>query len=155
MTSAAQKRRSDGGVVNPAADDERDRVSLPDVAEESGEGQGGPQAPPALITIREAAGRLRVSESTVRNAVRQGRLRAFRFGVRGGSIRISPADLDDYMASCATSSPSPTRVANAANGTPFKNLDGPRLLAAWRRQGVLGDQPSEDSAPSSESRCGP
>ncbi len=48
----------------------------------------------SLLTIREAAALLRVSQSTVRNAIRAGQLRAFRFGIRGGGIRIGLADLD-------------------------------------------------------------
>ncbi len=106
---------------------------------------------PRFLTIREAAGVLRVSESTIRNAIGSGRLRAFRFGDRGGSIRIGRADLDDYMASCATGAPQ-VKTRSQSGGDLFKSLDGSRLLAAWRRQGVLGgpqdkrssSQPSKD-----------
>ena len=104
-----------------------------------------------LLTIREAADVLRVSESTIRNAISSGRLRAFRFGVRGGSIRIGRADLEDYMASCATAARPAGRSTGHADGGLFKNLDAGQLLAAWRRQGVLGDQQDEHSAPSSGS----
>ena len=104
---------------------------------------------PGLLTIREAAGVLRVSESTIRNAIGSGRLRAFRFGVRGGSIRIGRADLEDYMASCATAARPAGRAVGQANGGRFKNLDAGRLLAAWRRQGVLDGQQGKHNGPSS------
>ena len=104
---------------------------------------------PGLLTIREAADVLRVSESTIRNAIGSGRLRAFRFGVRGGSIRIGRADLEDYMASCATAAQPAGRACGRADGGLFKSLDAGRLLAAWRRQGVLDGQPGERSDRSS------
>jgi excisionase family DNA binding protein len=103
---------------------------------------------PGLLTIREAAGVLRVSESTIRNAIGSGRLRAFRFGSRGGSIRIGRADLDDYMVSCATPSRQAGRATGRADGVLFKSLDAGRLLAAWRRQGVLGGRQEEHTSPS-------
>ena len=102
------------------------------------------------LTIREAAGLLRVSESTVRNAIGSGRMRAYRFGVRGGSIRIGRADLEDYMASCATAARPTGRAAGRADGGLFKSLDAGRLLAAWRRQGVFDGRPNECSAPSTQ-----
>ena len=105
---------------------------------------------PGLLTIREAADALRVSESTIRNAIGSGRLRAFRFGVRGGSIRIGRADLEDYMASCATAAQPVGRAAGQADGGLFKSLDAGRLLAAWRRQGVLGSRQDGHSGPSSD-----
>jgi len=98
----------------------------------------------SFLTIREAAGVLRVSESTIRNAVGSGRLRAFRFGDRGGSIRIAQADLDDYITGAAT-----TLLVSrtlAPTGGQFKHLDASKLLAAWRTQGVLGAPPDGNSA---------
>lgn len=90
---------------------------------------------------------LRVSESTIRNAIGSGQLRAFRFGSRGGSIRITQADLSDYIAGAATSpltSPTP-----APTGGQFKHLDASKLLAAWQQQGVLGKQHKKTAMPSS------
>jgi excisionase family DNA binding protein len=104
-----------------------------------------------LLTIREAAGILRVSESTIRNAIGSGRLRAFRFGKRGGSIRIGKADLEDYMSSCATPARPTRRAAGKPGGGPFKSLDAGRLLAAWRQQGVVDSRQGEHSARSSGS----
>lgn len=108
-----------------------------------------------LLTIREVAALLRVSESTVRNAIHDGQLKAFRFGARGGSIRIAPVDLEDYTASCATVAKSKTTCPTGSDAGLFKALDGGKLLAAWRQQGVLGDPPSGNNVPSSESRYAP
>lgn len=105
-------------------------------------------SPGSLLTIREAAALLRLSESTIRNAVRLGQLRAFRFGIRGGTIRISPADLDDYVAGAATTPRAPRMLT--ATGGQFKHLDASKLLSAWRRQGVLGDRPDDSNVRSSE-----
>lgn len=109
-----------------------------------------------LLTVREAAEVLRVSESTVRNAINAGDLQAFRFGTRGGTIRIATSHLHDYIASRSTATRSKRKTTSTrADGTPFKNLNAVKLLAAWRRQGVLGDPPDGHNAPSSESSCGP
>ena len=108
-----------------------------------------------LLTIREAAALLRVSESTIRNAIHNGQLKAFRFGARGGSIRIAPADLEDYTASCATDAKHRTTCPTGSGNGLFKALDGRKLLAAWRQQGVLDDPPNGNNVPSSESRYAP
>ena len=123
--------------------------------------ENGPQADPSsashggLLTIREAAAMLRISESTVRNAIRSGQLRAFRFGTRGGSIRIAPVDLQEYIASCATAKPSCPKVAPTTAGGRFKHLDASKLLSAWRQQGVLGAPQDGNNAPSSGSSDAP
>jgi len=108
-----------------------------------------------LLTIREVAALLRVSESTIRNAIRNGQLQAFRFGTRGGSIRIAVADIENYTASCTTATRQRTNSINKPNTGLFKALDGRKLLAAWRQQGVLDGPPSDNNVPSSGSRCAP
>jgi excisionase family DNA binding protein len=102
---------------------------------------------PSFLTIREAAGVLRVSESTIRNAISSGQLRAFRFGARGGSIRITWADLDDYIAGVATAPP--VSHTPTPTGGQFKHLNASKLLAAWRQQGVLGKQREKTATPPS------
>jgi excisionase family DNA binding protein len=119
----------------------------------SGSAGGSAWADPGFLTIREAAVLLRVSESTVRNAIASGRLRAFRFGARGGSIRIARPDLDDYIAGSATK-PLKSRTP-ASTDSQFKHLNASRLLAAWRRQGVFDDRPDGNRAQSSESSDAP
>jgi len=98
---------------------------------------------------------LRISDSTIRNAIRNGQLRAFRFGSRGGSIRIAAADLQEYVAGCATAKPSCPEVASTAAGSRFKHLDASKLLAAWRQQGVVGAPRGGNNAPSSGSSDAP
>ena len=49
---------------------------------------------PRLLTYRETAARLSVSERQVKRLVSQGRLQPVRLGA---AARIHPADLDDYM----------------------------------------------------------
>jgi excisionase family DNA binding protein len=49
--------------------------------------------PADTLTVKEAAQRLKVSERTVYDLVRSGRLHAQRVGKGRGAIRIAPADL--------------------------------------------------------------
>ena len=108
------------------------------------------------FTIKEAAEKLRVSYGTIRGAILAGRLKAYRFGARGGTYRIDPADLEAYRASCMTTKQEPAASKKrAGGGSAFKNLDGERLLDAWRRQGVVVDPPGGRSAPSCGSSCDP
>lgn len=116
------------------------------------EGFSAHQAPAyALLTIAEAALLLRIGQSTIRNAIRAGQLRAFRFGTRRGTIRISADDLDEYAAASATEPAKAAKTRPALSAAPFKCLNAGRLLAAWRQQGVLGVPPDDNNAPSSES----
>ena len=112
----------------------------------------GGWAVPAMmefLTIREAALRLRVSYNTIRGAILAGRLKAYRFGARGGAFRIAVADLEAYRAACATTNQEPPAPRKSAGGgSAFKNLDGERLLDAWRRQGAVADRRGGRSAPS-------
>ena len=48
---------------------------------------------PDFLTVKEAAARLKVSERSVYDLVRSGRLHASRIGNGRGAIRIAPADL--------------------------------------------------------------
>ncbi len=114
------------------------------------------------LTIAEAADILGVSYGIVYAAIQTGQLRAYRYtkrrksGKPTGTYRIDPADLEAYKASCATEPAKPAAPKkNAAGPSAFKNLDGDRLLEAWRQQGVLADPPDGRSAPSSASSNGP
>jgi excisionase family DNA binding protein len=105
---------------------------------------------PGLLTIREASALLRLSESTIRNAIRLGQLRAYRFGTRGGSIRIGQADLDDYVAGAATA-PCQGHMSVGpfppSTGGEFKSLDASRLLAA---EDILAKGPRKAKAQDTE-----
>ena len=47
-----------------------------------------------LLTVKEAAGEIRMSEGWVKQAIRDGKLRVLRFG---RSVRIQPEALADYI----------------------------------------------------------
>jgi excisionase family DNA binding protein len=50
-----------------------------------------------LLTIREAAERLRVSEKTVRRLIRRGELPAVQLGSKGASVRVDEAELERWL----------------------------------------------------------
>lgn len=56
--------------------------------------------PTPLLTVREVAGILRVSRSLVYQLVEGGKLACHRIGNRNGAIRISAADVEDYLTQC-------------------------------------------------------
>ena len=119
----------------------------------------GTVIPVALLTIKQAAKHLAVSLGTVYDLCAQRKLKHLRVGTGRGTIRIRDEDLDAYMNGATVPSeelttPQP-RSTKAGNSSGFKNLDGDRLLAAWRQQGVLADRPDGRSAPSSASSCDP
>jgi excisionase family DNA binding protein len=53
-----------------------------------------------LLKVRDTAERLNVSESCVYQLIEAGKLPCHRIGNGRGAIRISEADLNDYLASC-------------------------------------------------------
>src|SRR5262245_59207602 len=114
----------------------------------------------ALLTIKQVAERLNVCPATVYDLCARRKLRHVRIGGSGrGTIRIDEADLEAFLASAAVqpdepAAPQPPR-AKGRGASGFTNLDADRLLAAWRQQGVLADQPGVRSAPSSGSSCDP
>ncbi len=59
--------------------------------------QKGKVMPVALLTIKEAAERLNLCQATVYELCAQRKLRHVRLGVGRGTIRVSEADLDQYL----------------------------------------------------------
>ena len=55
---------------------------------------------PPLLTVREVAEILHVSPSLVYQLVETRKLPCHRIGSRQGAIRISAADVDDYLSKC-------------------------------------------------------
>ncbi len=49
-----------------------------------------------LLTVAEVAARLRLSRTFVYQLINSGRLKACRFGVKGGAIRVLEEDLTAY-----------------------------------------------------------
>ena len=114
----------------------------------------GPTEP--SLSIKQVSRRLNVAYNTIRNAILGGRLTAFRIQ---GAYRIREEDLAAYLENCRIGPSRPTSQPPAptatAGGSAFKNLDGERLLDAWRRRGVLADPPRARSARSSSSSRDP
>jgi excisionase family DNA binding protein len=97
-----------------------------------------------MLRVRDVALRLNISLSKAYELINQGRITHCRFE---GAIRVAEDDLEDYIARCkkGRGPRSEERKRSPRPGTAFKHLDGDRLLAAWRRQGVGFDPPSADT----------
>ncbi len=55
-----------------------------------------------LLTVEQIADRLQVTEWTVRNWLRQGRLRGLRLGSRTAGWRVRPSDLEHFLVESET-----------------------------------------------------
>jgi excisionase family DNA binding protein len=112
--------------------------------------------PNQYLTVRKAAERLDVADNTIRNAIRSGKLKAYKIL---STYRIKPEDLDSFIESCrvddSVRATAPLVRSRAEVGRPFKHLDGRRSLAAWQRQGVAVGPPGGHSAQSSGSSYDP
>lgn len=77
-----------------------------------------------FYTVAEIAELLRLSQSQVYGLIEEGKLRAHRFTRRrNGAIRISQAQLDDYLASCETVPPvEPEPVRRPPSPAAFSHL---------------------------------
>lgn len=49
-----------------------------------------------LMTVKQVSGRLNISSATVYALVAEGRIKAHRFGLKRGTIRISDEALEEY-----------------------------------------------------------
>jgi excisionase family DNA binding protein len=65
----------------------------------------------ALLTVQQAAARLRVSPSTVYTLCAQRKLGHVRVGLARGTIRIDEADLAAFLENCKVSEQSPRNAA--------------------------------------------
>ncbi len=63
-----------------------------------------------LLTVRQVAGRLNASLSTIYELIEDGSLPSYRIGRNGGAIRVDEGDLLAYLAQCRTAGrvPPPT-----------------------------------------------
>jgi excisionase family DNA binding protein len=52
---------------------------------------------PQLLTVREVADRLKLSEKSVRRRIASGELPAVRLGGRGTPLRVDERELDQYV----------------------------------------------------------
>lgn len=101
-----------------------------------------------MLRVRDVAARLNCSLSTVYQLIGIGRIPSHQIGL-SRAIRISEEDLQIYLEQSRAVRRRVPAAAPAQSGAPFRHLDGERLRAAWRRQGVLSDRKDADSAPSS------
>lgn len=96
----------------------------------------------ALLSVREAAARMRVSASTVYNLCQQRVLPHRRIGVGRGTLRIAEEDLVTFLEAKKVAGGQGLPPKLGAGSHDFTMLDGDRLREAWRRQGLLAG-PSE------------
>ena len=111
------------------------------------------------LTVSQVAERLGVAVATVYTLCSRRKLAHVRIGVGRGAIRIPEQAVEEYVKR-ATVQPeeqaaSLPRSVTSKGSSGFSNLDGARLLAAWRQQGVVADPPGARSARSSASSCVP
>lgn len=53
-----------------------------------------------LLTAKEAAERIGLTSDMIYTLCRAGKIAHYRLGIRGGSVKIRPSDLDVYLESC-------------------------------------------------------
>jgi len=73
-----------------------------------------------MMTVKEVAERLAVSEACVYQLVENRRLWVHRIGLGRGTIRVSEQDLETYLAQ--------TRIRKAEKGQPRKRRGAPLVL---------------------------
>jgi len=87
------------------------------------------------FTIKEVAEILRVSPNQVRNAIREGFLRAFQLKAKGrGTYRVEKRDLEEYLGGCLVGTPSPDRKRPP-------RISGGRLLTHLEPTWLPGSSP--------------
>ncbi len=87
-----------------------------------------------LLTVKEAGERLHASASLVYALCARGLLDHHRVGLSRGTIRISEHALEAYLERSKVTAKSHPQGARQGH---FKHLDPQRMLAAWKRQGVV------------------
>jgi excisionase family DNA binding protein len=85
-----------------------------------------------MLTVKEAAKRLGISQSKLYQLVSERKIAHYRVG---GKIVFAEADLDAYLESCRVEAGGVARAPRRPSGGLFKHLDSQRLAEAWRRQG--------------------
>lgn len=97
-------------------------------------------SPPVLLTVKQSAEYLSLSIGAMYELCRANKIRHHRMGVDGGTIRIAPDALDEYLLDCtrepATAEPAPTvklkrrRMTTAAQRAGLKHMDIPNGMRA-------------------------
>lgn len=103
-----------------------------------------------MLTVKEVARQLNVSAGCVYGLVASGKMEHVRIGKGRGTIRISDADLKDFISRSRGRRQPTSRQTNRAT-RQFKYLDAESLQAAWREQDDHVCLPSGCNAPTSSS----
>jgi excisionase family DNA binding protein len=111
-----------------------------------------PTSPRTILTVSEAATYLRVSENTIRSAIKSGALRALRLGSgkKSGTYRIVEADFIEFLNRSKENA-----LTEQIKGTTlprpacFRHVDVSRWLAAQNGQGgrLLSERSARSSKP--------
>jgi excisionase family DNA binding protein len=77
-----------------------------------------------MLTVKQVAERLNIAPQSVYQLIQAGKLPVHRFGAGRGTIRISQADLDQFIESCRqVASPRDVpRVSRPARQQPLKHI---------------------------------
>lgn len=86
-----------------------------------------------LCTVGEASDRLNLSRSLIYSLCARGLIEHHRCGIGRGTIRISEKALRVYLEKSKVS----PQTCPQGLAQDFRHLDAPRLVEAWKRQGVL------------------
>ncbi len=100
-----------------------------------------------LLKVRDVAARLNVSLSCVYSLAKRGLLVGSRVGKGRGTWRFEPSAVPAYLESRRTPPQDRSPRRPAKNAALFRNLNGDRLRAEWRRQGVGDAQQGGRNAP--------
>jgi excisionase family DNA binding protein len=87
-----------------------------------------------VLTVKQAAARLNVSQALVYALCQRGKLAHERFGLGRGTIRITEEAVAAYRESSCVSAVKTTATQSPA---AYRQLDGARLAVAWRERGAV------------------
>lgn len=104
----------------------------------------------ALLTVKQVAEQLNVSDALIYALAENQQLIGYKIGVGRGTWRFDEADVLAFLQASKSTPKRPDSRPRTKKPQPFKHLDGERLLAAWQRQGVPVDRRDAGNALSSE-----
>lgn len=99
------------------------------------------------LTVSQVAERLNCSQANIYSLLEKGELGCVKIGANGGGLRVSDVMLEAFLESRREHHGKNVPPVSART-SPFKHLDGDRLLSAWRQQGNLSDPQGGGNAPS-------
>ena len=149
--SIAGWRNLAGSTPKDTEVEKSEKVRKVRIEDSTGGDRGTDAAPAALLTVRQAADMLTVSTRTVYNLINEGKLPHYRIA---NAIRVSVADVEDYLADCRITCPAVVEPLPEVNRQRAKKprvgqvpvrtshlTIGPRQLSLLRRGGVAISEP--------------